>query len=281
MPYCKLNRSTVVVVTLLAVAVSGCRAVVNYQDPFWPRYSGIPAVRAANVPMANGTNRMLRVVTYNVQWAKHIDRAINVLTHREQLTNADIVVLQEMDPEGTQRIADALGMQWVYYPSAIHPKRGLDFGNAVLSRWPIVDDHKLILPHIAGMRHAQRIATAVTVLVDSTPVRIYSAHLGTPSDIRPSKRRDQARTIVADAANYPLVIIAGDMNSHGIGKEFVADGFTWPTEHNGFTTAFFNWDHVFLKGFAPPPADRKFTGIVRDTLGTSDHDPVWAVAQLP
>jgi endonuclease/exonuclease/phosphatase family metal-dependent hydrolase len=231
--------------------------------------------------MANGTNRMLRVVTYNVQWAKHIDRAINVLTHREQLTNADIVVLQEMDPEGTQRIADALGMQWVYYPSAIHPKRGLDFGNAVLSRWPIVDDHKLILPHIAGMRHAQRIATAVTVLVDSTPVRIYSAHLGTPSDIRPSKRRDQARTIVADAAKYPLVIIAGDMNSHGIGKEFVADGFAWPTEHNGFTTAFFNWDHVFLKGFAPPPADRKFTGIVRDTLGTSDHDPVWAVAQLP
>jgi endonuclease/exonuclease/phosphatase family metal-dependent hydrolase len=276
-----LNRSAVVVVTLLVAAVSGCRAVVNYQDPFWPRYSGIPAVRAASVPMANGTNRMLRVVTYNVQWAKHIDRAINVLTHREQLTNADIVVLQEMDPEGTQRIADALGMQWVYYPSAIHPKRGLDFGNAVLSRWPIVDDHKLILPHIAGMRHAQRIATAVTVLVDSTPVRIYSAHLGTPSDIRPSKRRDQARTIVADAAKYPLVIIAGDMNSHGIGKEFVADGFAWPTEHNGFTTAFFNWDHVFLKGFAPPPADRKFTGIVRDTLGTSDHDPVWAVAQLP
>jgi len=271
----------VAVVTLLVAAVSGCRAVVNYQDPFWPRYSGAPAVRAASVPTSNDKNRTLRVVTYNVQWAKHIDRAINVLTHRDQLTNADIVVLQEMDPEGTRRIADALGMQWVYYPSAIHPKRGLDFGNAVLSRWPIVDDRKLILPHIAGMRHAQRIATAVTVLVDSTPVRIYSAHLGTPSDIRPSKRRDQARTIVADAAAYPLVIVAGDMNSHGIGKEFVAGGFNWPTEHNGFTTAFFNWDHVFLKGFAPPPADRKFTGIVRDTLGTSDHDPVWAVAQLP
>ena len=281
MPYCKLNRSGVAVVTLLVAAVSGCRAVVNYQDPFWPRYSGAPALRADSVPTANGKNRTLRVVTYNVQWAKHIDRAINVLTHRDQLTNADIVVLQEMDPEGTRRIADALGMQWVYYPSAIHPKRGLDFGNAVLSRWPIVDDRKLILPHIAGMRHAQRIATAVTVLVDSTPVRIYSAHLGTPSDIRPSKRRDQARTIVADAAAYPLVIVAGDMNSHGIGKEFVAGGFNWPTEHNGFTTAFFNWDHVFLKGFAPPPADRKFTGIVRDTLGTSDHDPVWAVAQLP
>lgn len=283
MQYSRLNRRGVLVATFLLAAVSGCRAVVNYQDPFWPRYAGAPApaTRAAGTATLKGKTRELRVVTYNVQWARHIDRAINVLTHREQLTDADIVVLQEMDPEGTRRIADALGMQWVYYPSAIHPKRGLDFGNAVLSRWPIVDDRKVILPHIAGMRHAQRIATAATVLVDSTPVRIYSAHLGTPSDIRPSKRRDQARTIVADAANYPLVIVAGDMNSHGIGKEFVADGFSWPTEHNGFTTAFFNWDHVFLKGFAAPPTDRKFAGIVRDTLRTSDHDPVWAVAQLP
>ena len=281
MPYSRLNKTGLVVATFLVTAGSGCRAVSNYQDPFWPRYAGTPTAHTTSAPSVDGKNRTLKVVTYNVQWAKHIDRAINVLTHREQLTNADIVVLQEMDPEGTRRIADALGMQWIYYPSAIHPKRGLDFGNAVLSRWPIVDDRKVILPHIAGMRHAQRIATAATVLVDSTPVRIYSAHLGTPSDIRPSKRRDQARTIVADAAKYPLVIVAGDMNSHGIGKDFVADGFRWPTEHNGFTTAFFNWDHVFLKGFAAPPPDVKLAGVVRDTLGTSDHDPVWAVVQLP
>jgi len=264
----------------LAATLGGCRAVVNYQDPIWPRYAGLPPVRAGATPSVSGTSRTLRVVTYNVQWAKHIDRAINVLQNREQLTGADIVLLQEMDPEGTRRIADALGMQWVYYPSVIHPKRGLDFGNAVLSRWPIVADRKLILPHIAGMRHAQRIATAVTVLVDSTPVRVYSAHLGTPSDIRSAKRRDQARAILTDASNYPLVIVAGDMNSHGIGNEFVAQGFRWPTEHNGFTTTFFNWDHVFLKGFAPPLATQKSAGIVRDTLGTSDHDPVWAVAEL-
>lgn len=265
----------------LAATMGACRAVVNYQDPIWPRYAGVPPVRADTTPSVSGTNRTLRVVTYNVQWARHIDRAIHVLQHREPLIDADIVVLQEMDPDGTRRIADALGMAWVYYPSAIHPKRGLDFGNAVLSRWPIVADRKLILPHIAGLRHAQRIATAVTVLVDSIPVRVYSAHLGTPTDIRPAKRRDQARAIIEDASRYPVVIVAGDMNSHGIGKEFVAQGFVWPTEHNGFTTAFFNWDHVFLKGFAPPLAQQKSAGIIRDTLRTSDHDPVWAVAVLP
>src|SRR5258706_8725441 len=224
---------------------------------------------------------LLRVVTYNVQWGKHIDRAINVLQTRAPLPDADIVVLQEMDAEGTRRIADALGMSWVYYPAAVHPKLGHDFGNAVLSRWPIVADEKLMLPHIGGLRHAQRIATAATVLVGTVKVRVYSAHLGTPSDIRPSKRRDQADMIIADAAAYPFVIVAGDMNNHGIRKEFFAGGYQVPTEHNGFTTAFFNWDHVFLKGFTTPARAQRFTGIVRDTLGTSDHDPVWAVAQLP
>jgi len=270
-----LDRRTAFAFLALATAV-GCRAVVNYQNPVGPRYAGLPA---ASAPIAGG--HAIRIVTYNVQWGKHVDRAINVLTTRAPLPGADIVVLQEMDADGTRRIADALGMAWVYYPAAVHPKLGHDFGNAIVSRWPIVADEKLMLPHIGGLRHAQRIATAATVLVGAYKVRVYSAHLGTPSDIRPSKRRDQARTIVDDAVNYPLVIVAGDMNSHGIGKEFVANGFRWPTEHNGFTTAFFNWDHVFLKGFAAPAPESSYTGIVRDTLGTSDHDPVWAVAQLP
>ena len=216
-----MNKRTLVV---LALALGGCRAVLNYPSALGPRYAGLPTVPSPAAPASHS----LRVVTYNVQWGKYVDRAINVLKTRAPLAGADIIVLQEMDAAGTQRIA-----------------------------------------------------TVVTVMVGTVRVRVYSAHLGTPSDIRPAKRRDQADMIMADAAPYPLVIVAGDMNSHGIGKEFVEQGFVWPTEHNGFTTAVFNWDHVFLKGFAIPAPDQKSAGIVRDTLGTSDHDPVWAVAQLP
>jgi len=275
------RRTAILIVAATALPGTGCRAVLNYPSALGPRYAGVAATPAVPAPQPLHT---IRVVTYNVQWGKHIDRAINVLTTRAPLPDADIVVLQEMNADGARRIAEALGMSWVYYPVFVHPRAGGDMGNAVLSRWPIIADEKLMLPHIAGLRHAQRIATAATVMVGDVKVRVYSAHLGTPSDIRPSKRRDQARTIVADAAAYPLVIIAGDMNSHGIGKEFVASGFLWPTEHNGFTTAIFNWDHVFLKGFtvpAPTASVPKLHGIVRDTLGTSDHDPVWALAQLP
>ncbi len=285
----QFRRLAILAVAAAVIPATGCHPVLNYPSALGPRYAGaaatpvVVASASASVP-APASPHTIRVVTYNVQWGKHIDRAINVLTTRAPLPGADIVVLQEMNAPGTQRIAEALGMNWVYYPVFVHPRAGGDMGNAVLSRWPIIADEKLMLPHIAGLRHAQRIATAATVMVGDVRVRVYSAHLGTPSDIRPSKRRDQARTIVADAAAYPLVIIAGDMNSHGIGKEFIANGFLWPTEHNGFTTAIFNWDHVFLKGFTVPTPTAtapKVYGVVRDTLGTSDHDPVWAVAQLP
>ena len=269
-----MNRSAIAVALL---GLTACGAFSNYQSSVGPRYAGDLRSSPGAVPSA--TPAALRVVTYNLQYARHIDRAIHVLKSRTGLRGADIIALQEMDAPGTQRVAEALGMAYVYYPVGIHPKTGRDLGNAILSRWPIVEDEKLVLPHLGRMRHARRIATAATILIGDAAVRVYSVHLGTPTDIGPGKRRDQVRTVMADAARYPRVVVAGDLNSRGVGKEFSAVGFLWPTEHNPFTTAFFNWDHIFFKGFASPDSAR--TGVVRDTLRTSDHDPVWAVALLP
>jgi endonuclease/exonuclease/phosphatase (EEP) superfamily protein YafD len=260
---------------LLLAAGVGCRHFSNYATADGPRYG------AALPPQATTASTALRVVTYNVKWGEHIDRAIQVLGTRTPLPGADIVALQEMDPDATRRIAEALGMGYVYYPAGVHPKTRKEFGNAILTRWPIIEDGKVMLPHLGRTRKSRRIAAAATIRVRDFDVRVYSAHLGTQTDIGPARRRDQARTILADAVHYPLVIIAGDMNSHGIGNEFRAGGFLWPTERNGFTTAVFNWDHIFLKGFTPPATPRTGAGVVRDTLGTSDHDPVWAVALLP
>lgn len=268
-----MNRSAIAAALL---GLCACRAASNYQSPSGPRYTAdLPSSPSA---ATRATPAALRVVTFNVKYARHIDRAIVVLRSTAGVRNADIIALQEMDAEGTRRIADALGMAFVYYPAGIHPKAG-DLGNAILSRWPIVADEKLMLPHLGQVRHSARIATAATILVGDLAVRVYSVHLGTPADIGPGRRRDQAQAVLADAALYPRVVVAGDMNSRGIGKEFSAVGFLWPTEHNPFTTAVFNWDHIFFKGFASP--ETAATGVVRDTLRTSDHDPVWAVAMLP
>ena len=249
--------------------------MVNYQSATGPRFAA--ALPAASAPAtALAPMPALKIVTLNLKYALRVERAIYALESYAPLRGADVIMLQEMDAPGTQRIAAAMRMAYVYYPAGVHPRTHRDFGNAILSRWPIIADQKLLLPHLGRLRHGRRIATVASIQVGDQTVRLYCLHLGTPSDIGWAGRRDQARVVLADAAAHPLVIVAGDMNSHGIGKEFRAAGFSWPTEHDSFTTAIFNWDHIFLKGFDSP--SHAGAGVARDTLEISDHFPVWAVA---
>jgi endonuclease/exonuclease/phosphatase family metal-dependent hydrolase len=269
-----MNRRALAAILMTFAGIS-CRPMINYPSATGPRFAvGLPAQSGAFDTLA--PMPALRVVTLNLKYGRRVERVIYALQTYAPLRGADVIMLQEMDAPATQRIAAAMGMAYVYYPAGVHPRTHRDFGNAILSRWPITADEKLMLPHLGRLRHGRRIATAATLRVGSVAVRVYSLHLGTPADITPTKRRDQARVVLEDAAAYPLVIVAGDMNSHGIGKEFRNAGFLWATEHNSFTTAVFNWDHIFLKGFGCPP--QTGAGVARDTLEISDHFPVWAIA---
>ncbi|HEY6222492.1 MAG TPA: endonuclease/exonuclease/phosphatase family protein [Gemmatimonadales bacterium] len=262
-------------VVLAALIALGCRGF-NYGSPSGPRYAATEPPVPVTRDVSQGGADSIRVVTFNVKFARHIDQAITLLRSTATLQNADVITLQEMDETGTRRIAAALAMSYVYYPATV--EHGRDFGDAVLSRWPILADEKIVLPHHARFIGTQRIATAATVAVRGVPLRVYSVHLATRMEIGPGSRRDQVRAVLADAAAYPRVVIAGDMNSRGIGRTFRAAGFLWPTERNPRTHMFGNWDHIFLKGLAP--GDSLGTGVARDTIGASDHRPVWAVALL-
>jgi endonuclease/exonuclease/phosphatase family metal-dependent hydrolase len=249
---------------------------MNYASVEGPRYAGGPLVVPAGVPSAQAG---LRLVTFNVKYGEQVDSAISVLNRTPELRDADVVALQEVDAAGTERIARALDMRWVYYPATFHPKFDRDFGNAVLSRWPIVADRKLILPHLGRFRRTARTATVATILVSGQALRVYSAHLGTMAEISPSAKREQARVIMADAAEHPRVVVLGDMNSYGIGRAFEAAGFAWATEQNPRTFAIGRWDHIFLKGVSL--ARDGATGVIDQNRGASDHRPVWAIVASP
>jgi len=269
------RRPSTAFLGLLSLSVA-CRTGLNYVGLHGPRYVGgaSPVVRV----LSHRSPDALRLVTFNIQFARHVDRAIGLLDSSPALRDADIITLQEMDAAGTERIAAALGMSYVYYPATVHPKTGRDFGNAILSRWPIVADKKVILPHLARFEKTERIAAAASVRIGDQVVRIYSVHLATQLGLGPEARRDQARAVLADAGAYPLVVIAGDMNGHGIGEEFRIAGYRWPTEFNPATDRFFRYDHVFLRGLRL--ADDSSTGVVRNNRGASDHRPVWVVVSL-
>ena len=176
---------------------------------------------------------------------------------------------------GTELIARTLSLDYVYYPATLHPVARRNFGNAILSRWPLEDDVKIILPHRGRMRKSERIAVGATMRIPGRePVRVYSVHLETPVSISGRSRRDQAAAILADTARYPRVIVAGDFNSRGVLEVFARQGFRWLTRRVGRTISRFSWDHVAVKGLQL--RDCASVGAVSNARGISDHRPVWA-----
>jgi len=256
---------------LLAGAPCACATAHNYLDPASPRYEG---AHAATPPEAPST---LRVVTFNIEYGRRVDRAVADICAYEPLRDPDILLLQEMDAPGVELVARALGLNYVYFPASLTPKTGRDFGNAVLSPWPIREAWKIPLPHPSRILHQARAAVAATVEVGGRPVRVYSVHFGSPFGVSGGSRADQADAVIADArASEEPVIVGGDLNSHGVGKRFVAAGFSWATEKIGGTRGRFSFDHVFARGLAPSGA-----GVVREADDASDHRPVWAVLAVP
>jgi endonuclease/exonuclease/phosphatase family metal-dependent hydrolase len=270
-----MSRAVGAAVLVSLAAVAGCATALNYAGETGPRYAGGPS-GGSGVALPVVPDH-LRFVTFNTHFAERIDRVARLLQTARPLTGADVVLLQEVDARATRRVATALGMFYVYYPASVHPTTGRDFGNAVLSRWPIVDDRKIILPHHGRFRDSQRVATAATIRVGGDSLRVYSVHLSMMAEVSPGARRDQARTVVADALRFHRVVVGGDLNGVEVGEELVASGFLWPTRNNPPTIHVFTWDHIFVKGVEP--GSGASTGVVEVDNEASDHRPVWLVVR--
>ncbi len=258
---------------VLIAGIVSCRTGRNY-DGQGPRYVGV-----VPSPVADTTaNDTLLIVSFNVQYGERPDSAVVALRADTLPRRIDLLLAQEVDSTATDRIARALGLGYVYYPAIHRTRTRRDFGNAILSRWPIVDDAKIILPHRSWYGGSQRIATAATIRVGARSIRVYSAHLGTPADITAGQRRDQVLTVVDDAAKFERVIIGGDFNNGSAPGIIEQRGYLWATRDGPRTTALGRWDHILLKGFATPSAHA--SGTMVDNHNTSDHTAVWAVAIL-
>lgn len=249
------------------LALSGCASgLVNYPDPAGPRFAG---------SFTPSRPDAIRVVTFNIKFARRIDRAIQVLRDTPSLRGADILALQEMNEAGAACIAEALSLNYVYYPSSLHPRARGHFGNALLSPWPIRDDRKVVLPHKSRIRGTMRIAVGATIDVRGVPVRAYSVHMETPLTISGGQRRDQLAALLADLGVSTPAVMAGDFNDRGSSATFLQGrGLDWLTGRIRPTFGRFTWDHVFTRGLRP--AHCGAVGVVADVDGASDHRPVFA-----
>ena len=269
---------------LVAAAGLACASATSYLDPGGPlhEFRREPQAHAAAV------SGPLHVVSFNIAYAVHIDRALEVLRGSEALRDPDVLTLQEMDAPGTERIAKALGMNAVYFPSGVHPKHDRDFGCAVLSPWTLEEPRKLVLPHGARGSGLRRAATVVTVVRGAQRIRVYSLHLPSPLAVSGGSRREQLRVLANDAAGSgDPVLIAGDFNTYGQVAELERAGFAWLTRELGDTTRFrllgvpitsLSYDHFLARGLRLAPGASAL-GVVADNHDASDHLPIWALLE--
>lgn len=228
----------------------------------------------------------MRIVSWNIELGQKVEQAASELTSITALAGADVVLLQEMDPDGVDHIADALGCDRRYFAPADHCETGRPFGNAVLSAWPMGEVAAAELPHIAPVQGQPRAATSATVTVDGTMVVAYSVHLETVLlDLR--RRAGQVNALASHVVRrsdpHP-VVIGGDFNSasrRSISRFDVAMRRAELQRVTSEQAATFHrfgrsfaLDHLYVKGLRPLRS-----GVVAEA-GASDHQPVWVDLEI-
>jgi endonuclease/exonuclease/phosphatase family metal-dependent hydrolase len=160
------------------------------------------------------TWRTIRLATYNVHRCRGLDGRTSPRRIAEviQSIDADVVALQEVLGAGhrtaghAEEIGAQLGMGWVMAP--VRQLRGHQFGNVVLSRFPIYQHTQYDLSwKTCEPRGCQR----VDLRVDHGSIHLYNVHLGTAI----LERRYQATRltgIVHDRRVAGLKVVLGDFN---------------------------------------------------------------------
>jgi len=221
----------------------------------------------------------LTVTSYNIHSCEGLDLRVKCDRIAAILggTHADVIGLQEVRAGQAEEIARVLGFH-VLFARADHVG-GYEFGNAILSRFPIrrSDVYPLGVPH-----HEQRVCLHAEIAWpgDASAIHVFSVHLGQNE----TERRQQAERLASNSIvenpsfhNAPRVLL-GDFNEksrNGIVNQTLASfqcatGRSW--------TAFFPivyLDRVYIS------SDLKFHDfhIYRTgrALIASDHAPISAV----
>lgn len=222
----------------------------------------------------------MRVVSWNIQYGIETERAADELMSHDELRGVDLLLLQEMDEEGTAGIADALSAGYAFASAAPHDHTGRDFGNAVVSRWPMRDDAELPLPHRAPVNGQPRSATRAVVRVGDLDVSAYSVHTEIPALVL-ARRIEQFAAVADDVGRreHRHVVVGGDFNTvtergvRALVRSMGAAGLDRISPSDGSSYRRFGrdmrLDHVFCRGFVATSA-----GVVA-TTDASDHLPVW------
>ncbi len=172
---------------------------------------------------ASSTPTTVRVLCYNIHHGAGMDGRIDLerIAKVIQDAEADLVSLQEVDrgvrrTEGVDQpavLAELTGMQAVFEKNI--PYQGGEYGNAVLSRFPVIQHENHYLPQSFPDEQRGLLEVHVGLRDDDEDSRLI--FFATHFDYRPDDGERMAsvamlREVVAAREGQP-VIVAGDLNA--------------------------------------------------------------------
>ena len=196
----------------LLLVVAACNKDENYNDKYGDR---------AVIPPKG---QSLRVMTYNIYGARATSPAnaadLDAIAEVIRRQNPDFVTLNEVDvfTDRTGKdvhqacdLAEKLGMEW-HFSKAID-RDGGEYGDAVLSKYPILETRSYRLPCAAEQPGEDRALCVIRVQIDGKDLYVASTHLDHLSG--DASRLVQAAEIrrIRDTELEGDLILCGDLNA--------------------------------------------------------------------
>ena len=196
----------------LLLVVAACNEDENYNDKYGDR---------AVIPPKG---QSLRVMTYNIYGARATSPAnaadLDALAEVIRRQNPDFVTLNEVDVftdrtgkdvHQARDLAEKLGMEW-HFSKAID-RDGGEYGDAVLSKYPILEKRSYRLPCAAEQPGEDRALCVIRVQIDGKDLYVASTHLDHLSG--DASRLVQATEIrrIRDTELEGDLILCGDLNA--------------------------------------------------------------------
>jgi endonuclease/exonuclease/phosphatase family metal-dependent hydrolase len=244
---------------------------------------------------AEPANRPLRILCYNIHYGQGMDGQYDIprLAAVIKATDPDLVALQEVDVgvrrsgqvHQLQELGKLTGLTARFGPTQ-HYEGGL-FGNAILTRLPILDELIQPLPYTEATAELQTYPRGALILTvqapDGKPLRFISTHF---QHNVPEDRIAEAHAInalFAAEGDSVRTILAGDFNAKPEEEPIAILEQRWThaiDEARAPTAPSINpksrIDYLF---FRPQPAFRVISSEVLPEAMASDHRPVLAVLE--
>jgi endonuclease/exonuclease/phosphatase family metal-dependent hydrolase len=240
---------------------------------------------------AQAGSTTLRVMSYNIHHGEGIDQKLDLERIAKLIVDAraDIVGLQEVDRgcERTQKrdlpaeLAKLTGLTVLFDRNI--PHQGGEYGNAVLTRFPIKSAKNTHLKSFANGE--QRGVQQLVLEVRGREVLFMNTHLDARRD--PAEREHSADELkgIVEAAGTRPVILVGDFNTvpasrtYEKTKAFLTDAWTIVGKGDGFTipvtTPTRRIDYVWI---TPRSIEPVTMSVLRSEA--SDHLPIVAELRL-